>query len=124
MNFDLGKQKRESKGLDPGQLRSYFQAAGRNAFRTLSKGPPKAHKEAWDAEGVAGPNPLYDEGGFLLIRVDPNDADDFDATNVISIPRDGEDTFSVEAIKMLDMLEKKHVTAHTAPVPSTPTPSA
>lgn len=121
MNFDLGKQKRESKGLDPAQLRSYFQAAGRNAFRTLSKGPPKAHKEAWASEDVTGPDPDFENGGFLLIRVDPNDADDFDSTNVICVARDGTDNFSVETIKILEMVEQKHAKIQAAPaVPATP----
>ena len=108
MNFDLGKQKKEAKGLSPSQLRSYFQAAGRNAFRILAQGPQKAHKEDWDGEGITGPNAEYGDGGFVLIRADTNDADDFDSTNVIVVARDGTDAFSVEAIKLLDMLEEKH----------------
>ena len=113
MNFDLGNQKKEAKGIDPGQLKSYFQASGRNSFRVLAQGPPKAHVEKWAEEGVTGPDGAYAEGGFLLIRVDSNDSDDFDSTNVIAIAREGEDDFSVEAIKVLDMLEKKHIASQT-----------
>lgn len=108
MNFDLGKQKKEAKGIDPPQLRSYFQASARGAFRVMSGGPPKAHLEAWKVEGVEGPNADYNEGGFLILRVDRNDADDFDATNAIAVAREGDDEFSSRAIALLDKLEAEH----------------
>jgi len=111
MKFDLAKSVKEAKGVGPTLLRSYFQLAGRNVIRILAKGPSPATAEEWAEEEITEGNPIYGEGGYLLLKVDPNQNDDFDVTNAIVIARGDKATLAVESIKLLDAIEAKHKAA-------------